>query len=457
MHMSSTDVLTGIKRELIELYDHNAASINSNVGETVNSCRKKALEDFDLYGIPDKKNEAYRYTDIQPFFKGDYVSEFSNESFFKVNLRDIFRCDVPELDTHVILLLNGFYYNGNGSSSLPENISVCSFAEASLKYPDIFSKYYSLNTGSSEDGLVALNTLFAQDGIFIHIPENVVLEKPLQIININYSFKNLRIFRRNLIVADRNTQARIIVCDHTLCRKSYLTNSLTEIYAGENSFIDYYKIQNENNLSTQISNTFISQGKSSNVTSNTISLHGGLIRNNFFVSMNGEGAENNLYGLFLCDQKQHVAYFTDVRHEKPHCRSNQLFKGVLDDQATGSFNGKINVSKDAQKTVAYQRNNNILLSDDARIHTKPHLEIYADDVKCSHGATIGQLDNEALFYIKTRGISEDEAKYLLMYAFANEIISEIKIPYLKERIIDLVDKRLRGELSRCNDCNIRCG
>jgi Fe-S cluster assembly protein SufD len=340
---------------------------------------------------------------------------------------------------------------------LPEDISACGFAEASIKYPEIFSKYYSASAGSSEDGLVALNTLFAQDGVFIHIPKNTVLGKPLQIINISYSFKNLRIFRRNLIVADENSQARIIICDHTLCKRSYLTNSLTELYVNENSFIDYSKIQNENNLSTQISNTFINQKQNSNVTTNTISLHGGLIRNNVFVSMNGEGSENNLYGLYLCDQQQHVANFTNVRHEKPHCKSNQLFKGILDDKATASFNGKIYVSPDAQKTEAFQRNNNILLSDDAKIYTKPHLEIYADDVKCSHGATVGQLDNEALFYIKTRGISEKEAKYLLMYAFANEIISKISVPYLKERIIDLVDKRLRGELSRCNDCNISCG
>jgi Fe-S cluster assembly protein SufD len=455
--MSNSDILTAIKKELIELYNQNAASINSNTGARVNSFRGKALSDFDMFGIPDKKNEAYRYTNIEPFFKGDYVSEFANDSFFKVNLRDIFRCDVPELDTYVILLLNGFYYNENGSQMLPEDISVCGFAEASIKYPEIFSKYYSASAGSSEDGLVALNTLFAQDGVFIHIPKNTVLGKPLQIINISYSFKNLRIFRRNLIVADENSQARIIICDHTLCKRSYLTNSLTELYVNENSFIDYSKIQNENNLSTQISNTFINQKQNSNVTTNTISLHGGLIRNNVFVSMNGEGSENNLYGLYLCDQQQHVANFTNVRHEKPYCKSNQLFKGILDDKATASFNGKIYVSPDAQKTEAFQRNNNILLSDDAKIYTKPHLEIYADDVKCSHGATVGQLDNEALFYIKTRGISEKEAKYLLMYAFANEIISKISVPYLKERIIDLVDKRLRGELSRCNDCNISCG
>lgn len=455
--MSNVDILTNIKKELIELYNYNSEQISSNVGIQVNSFRDKALSDFDMAGIPDRKNEAYRYTDIEPFFKGDYVSEFSHDTFFKINLREIFRCDVPELDTYVVLLLNGFYYQGNGLQILPENITVCSFAEASIRYPEIFEKYYSRNAGTSTDGLVSLNTLFAQDGIFVYIPKNTVLEKPLQIINICYSLRNLRIFRRNLIVAEENTKASIIVCDHTLSNRSYLTNSLTEIYVNDNSFIDYSKIQNENNLSTQISNTFVNQQRSSNLTTNTITLHGGLVRNNFFVNLDGEGSENNTYGLFLCDQQQHVANYTYIRHEKPYCKSNQLFKGILDDKATGAFNGKIYVNNAAQKTEAYQRNNNILLSSDARIYTKPHLEIYADDVKCSHGATVGQLDNEALFYIRSRGISYKEAKFLLMYAFANEIISKINVGYLKERIIDLVDKRLRGELSRCNECKVKCG
>jgi len=216
-------------------------------------------------------------------------------------------------------------------------------------------------------------------------------------------------------------------------------------------------MQNENSLSSQITHAFIHQEESSKVTSNTISLHGGLIRNNFFVRLNGTGCESNLYGLFLGDDNQHIANFTLIHHAMPQCTSNQLFKGILDDNATGSFNGKIYVSRDAQKTLAYQKNNNILLSPAARMNTKPHLEIYADDVKCSHGATVGRLDTEAMFYLRSRGIGEKEARQLLMYAFADEIISKISVSILRERIIGLVDKRLRGELARCNNCDVRCG
>jgi Fe-S cluster assembly protein SufD len=254
-----------------------------------------------------------------------------------------------------------------------------------------------------------------------------------------------------------SAQAAFVICDHTVSNHSFLTNSLTEIYAGDNSSINYDWLQNENGQSTHINNLFIHQEQNSRFASSIVSLHGGLIRNNFNVVLAGENASTDLNGLFLCDDKQHVANHLLLDHASPHCTSNQLFKGILDDDATGSFNGKILVRKDAQKTQAYQKNNNILLSATARMNTKPHLEIYADDVKCSHGATVGQLDNEALFYIRSRGISEPEARHLLMYAFANDIVGKISLPLLKERIIDLVDKRLRGELSRCNECMVNCG
>jgi Fe-S cluster assembly protein SufD len=304
---------------------------------------------------------------------------------------------------------------------------------------------------------VALNTLFAQDGVFVYIPRKTVLDKPLQIINLSHSFNNLRITRRNLIIADDHASAGIVVCDHTLCNRSYLANSLTEVFVGENTALAYDRLQNENSLSTQINHLFVHQLGGSRFSSNSISLHGGLIRNNFYVGQHGEHCETNLNGLFLCDDNQHVANYVLVDHASPHGVSNQLFKGILDGNATGAFNGKIMVRKDAQKIQAYQKNNNLLLSSAARMNTKPHLEIYADDVKCSHGATVGQLDSEAMFYLRSRGIGEKEARHLLMYAFANEIVSRISIPVLKERIIDLVDKRLRGELSLCSDCNIHCG
>jgi Fe-S cluster assembly protein SufD len=454
--MNESTSPTDLKRDLISLFRQNTGIIETRSGHILNLYREQAFHDFDRLGIPTIKNENYRYTPLEKYFQGNYEVEM-NANPFKIDIGSIFKCDVPELDTHVVLVMNGFYAADNHPGKLPEGFVICGLNEASVKFPDLFHKHYSHYADTSTDGLVALNTLFAQDGVFVYIPKNTVIEKPLQIINLSHSFKNLRITRRNLIVAEENAAANIVVCDHTLCHQSFLANSLTEIFVGKNAYISYDRLQNENSLSTQINNLFIHQLESSRFTGNCISLHGGLIRNNFYALLNGPNSETNLNGLFLCDDNQHVANYVLMDHASPRCVSNQLFKGILDDEATGAFNGKILVRKDAQKTQAYQKNNNMLLSSSARMNTKPHLEIYADDVKCSHGATVGQLNNEALFYLRSRGINEAEAKHLLMYAFANEIVSLISVPVLKDRIIELVDKRLRGELSKCNDCDIHCG
>jgi len=445
-----------IKQDLITLFQQNTSVLESGSGKILNNYREQAFRDFDKLGIPTSKNEAYKYTPLDKYMQGNYDMEL-NANPFKIDLQDIFKCDIPELDTQVVLVLNGFFYSVNQTEQLPEGVVVCGLNEASVRFPDLFHKHYSHYADTSADGIVALNTLFAQDGVFVYVPANKTVEKPIQIINLSHSYKNLRITRRNLIVAGENSRVNLVVCDHTLCQQSYLANSLTEIYAGRNAVIDYNRLQNENHLSIQINNLFVHQEENSRFTSNNISLHGGLIRNNVYATLNGPHSETNLYGLFLSDDKQHVANYILVDHASPNCTSNQLFKGILDDDATGSFNGKILVRKDSQKTQAYQKNNNILLSTAARMNTKPHLEIYADDVKCSHGATVGQLDMEAMFYLRSRGIGEKESRHLLMYAFANEIVSKISIPVLKDRIIELVDKRLRGELSRCSNCDIRCG
>ncbi|NJK87252.1 MAG: Fe-S cluster assembly protein SufD [Bacteroidales bacterium] len=448
--------MEGIKESLVRLYEENEPLINTNVGSALKQAREKALADFDRLGIPTRKNEAYKYTNIEPVLEVEHSAEFTADAF-KIKLEEVFKCEVPELDTHVVLVLNGFYYHDNKLSGLPQGVIVTSLAQASVIYPEIFNRHYGKYANTSEDSLAALNTFFAQDGVFIYVPKNVKIDRPIQIINLCYTFKNLRITRRNLVIAEDGSDLQVIVCDHTLCNKSYLTNSLIEMYAGENAKIDFTRLQNENNLSSQITNSFIQQETNSRVKSTILSLHGGFIRNNVYVNLNGEGADNNTLGLFIGDSKQHTSNFTLINHLKPHCTSNQLYKGILNDEATGAFNGKIYVGNDAQKTMAYQKNNNILLSSTAKMNSKPQLEIYADDVKCSHGATVGQLDNDALFYLRSRGIPEKEARHLLMYAFANEVISQLDSQHLKERIIALLDKRLRGELAKCEGCEISCG
>lgn len=454
--MSLDTVKIDTKEKFIELYEENQDLLKSDSPEYVNKIREKAFGNFQKLGFPNKSNEQYKYTDLNKEFENGYKTYISPKNIrFQVN--DIFRCDVPELNTKVILLLNGWYYDReNLIHELPGGALIGSFQKAAELYPELVKRHFAQYADTEKDGMVALNTAFVKDGVFLYVPKGVVIEKPIQIINILMDEKEGLTQHRNLYILEENSQASVVVCDHTLSTPNFLTNSVSEFYIGQNAHFDFSRMQNEHNGSKQVSHLYFQQERNSYVNANTISLHGGLIRNNVNVLLNGEGCENNTYGLYLTDKGQHIDNYVHMDHAYPNCTSNQLFKGVLDDFATGAFNGKVLVRKDAQKTQAFQANNNILLTDDADINTKPQLEIYADDVKCSHGATVGQLDEDALFYLRARGINKKEAKLLLMYAFANDVIKAIQVPALKERIQDLVDKRLRGELSRCNSCQMHC-
>jgi Fe-S cluster assembly protein SufD len=369
-----------------------------------------------------------------------------------------FRCDVTDLDAHGIVLLNGFYPTINERlRRLPGNIWIGSLNEAAIKFSEKVELHYNKYINGNTDGMVHLNTAMASDGVFIHVPEGVALGKPVQIVNLVESDQDIFNQHRNLIVVDKNAEITLIICDHTLSPRRFLTNSVTEVFVGENSRFDIIRVQNEHNNAAKITHTFIHQERNSSASSNNITLHGGLVRNSTHHFLAGEGAESHSFGLYLADKFQHVDNYVNVDHSVPRCTSNQLFKGVLDEMATGAFNGCINVWKDAQQTMAYQRNNSILLTDDARMDTKPQLEIFADDVKCSHGATVGQLDENALFYLQSRGISKHEARLMLMFGFAHEVIQNIKVEALRERMDNLVMQRLRGELSRCASCMVKCG
>jgi Fe-S cluster assembly protein SufD len=439
------------------LYKENIGKITENSSPYINSFREDAIAKFNELGIPTKKNESYRYTNLDTFFNHDFRSYFMpDESDFA--RAEEFRCDVTELDAHGIVLLNGFYPTIKEKlRHLPGGIWIGSLNEAAKKFSDKIEKHYGKYVNGNSDGLVYLNTAMASDGVFIYVPEGVVLKKPIQIVNLVQSDEDVFNQHRNLIIVEKNADVTLIICDHTLSPNKFLTNAVTEIYVGENSHFDIIRVQNEHNNAAKITHTFIYQDRNSNASSNNITLHGGLVRNSTHHFLAGEGAECHSYGLYLADKFQHIDNFVNVDHSVPNCTSNQLFKGVLDDMATGAFNGRIYVHKDAQGTVAYQKNNSILLTDDAKMDTKPQLEIYADDVKCSHGATVGQLDEDALFYLQSRGINKREARLMLMFGFAHEVIQNIKVEALSERMDNLVMQRLKGELSRCATCLVKCG
>ncbi len=455
MNTISKDI--SLKDEFLHLYRDNEDLIFNNSAPLLNACREVAAEKFGQLGFPARGSEDYRYANIEGLFRNRYEKHFDKQKI-SFNVGEIFHCDVPDLNTNLLLLVNGRYYNNDLLlKKLPGGIIAGSLAQAAREMPEIVEKHYGRYAGNSEDGLVALNTAFARDGIFIYVPEGVKVKKPVQIVNIMISDADLMAQHRNLFIAGHDAEASIVICDHSLSAHRFLTNSVNEIFAGEGANISFARVQNEHNGSSQITHTFGHQESGSHLSSTTVSLHGGFIRNNVYVRLSGEYADNHTMGLYLSDKGQYIDNFVLIDHASPKCTSNQLFKGVLDDYASGSFNGRILVRRDAQKTNAYQANNNILLTDDARMYSRPQLEIYADDVKCSHGSTMGQLDENALFYLRSRGIDQREARLLLMSAFTHEVIQNIKVEALRDRIDDLVNKRLRGELSRCNNCAMQCG
>lgn len=446
-----------ITERFSNLYLDNIVKIEEGSTSFINSFRQPAIKEFDRLGVPTRKNEAYKYTNLDIFFKHDYKSYFMPEEtdFLKA---EEFRCDVVDLDTHGIVLINGFFPTINGKiRDLPGGIRIGSLNEAARKYGDLIEKHYGKYAKSESDGLVHLNTAMASDGVFIHVPAGTVLKKPIQVVNLVDSKEDTFNQHRNLVIVEENAEVTLIICDHTLSPQKFLTNAVTEIHVGENAHFDIIRVQNEHNNACKITHTFIYQEKNSYASSNNITLHGGLVRNSTYHYLGGEGAETNSYGLFLADKWQHIDNFVNVDHAVPNCTSNQLFKGVLDEMSTGAFNGRIYVAQDSQGTLAYQKNNNILLTDDAKMDSKPQLEIYADDVKCSHGATVGQLDDEALFYMQSRGIDKKEARLMLMFGFAHEVIQNIRVDALRNRIDNLIMQRLRGELSRCASCMVKCG
>lgn len=403
--------------------------------------------------FPVRKNERYKYTDVANIFSVEPkpATEPVHTNF--IDLDEIFRCDIPQLDTHLLVLINGFFHSFIPKGSVPDGVEVMSLAQAIKKNPSLVDVYLS-HRKAPTDSLEALNTLLATDGYFIHLEKNVTLDKPIQIVNVLLETSKNLIQTQSLVVLQEGASANLVLCDHSLTPGVFVSNSSLTVHAHEHSVFNLIQIQNEHDEASHINHTYIKQHADSVAKHICLSLHGGIIRNNLQVDLVGERADNHSLGLFFTDRKQLVDTYTYINHAVPNCTSNQMYKGVLDEGSVGSFTGRIFVNQIAQKTMAYQRNNNLLLSSTARMNSRPQLEIYADDVKCSHGATVGQLNAESLFYLRARGIGEVEARFLLMYAFAFEVLNGITIAPLRERIGEMVDRRLRGELVRCHNCSL---
>lgn len=443
------------EKQYTDLYRQCREMIMAHSSAPLNAVRDAAFEDFGRLGFPDRKSERYRYTDIQALFGPDYGLNL-NRLEIPVDPYKAFRCDVPNLSTSLYFVLNdGFYGKARPKGHvLPDGVIVDSLSKVAAERPDFIEKYYSRLAKTEDDGITALNTMLAQDGLLVYVPKGVVVDKAVQVINILRSDVDLMVNRRVLIIVEESAEIKLLFCDHAADDHNFLATQVIEAYVGENAGLDLYCLEETHAKNVRVSNVFIEQQRSSRVNHNVITLHNGITRNRTDLVFRGEGAECGLYGCVIADKRQHVDNNTLIDHSAPHCTSSQLYKYVLDDAATGAFAGRVLVRHGAQKTASEMRNQNLCATKEARMYTQPMLEIYADDVKCAHGSTVGQLNDAALFYMRQRGISLKEARLLLEFAFVNEVIDMMSLEPLRDRLHYLVEKRFRGELSKCEGCKL---
>jgi len=436
------------EQQYIDLYKQARGMIHEHSSDVMNSVRDEAFERFMSSGFPTRKVERYKYTDIQQLFAPDYGLNL-NRLTIPVDPYNAFRCDVPNLSTSLYFVVNDvFYQDEKPKGHLPAGVIIGSLKDFAT------SDYYNQLAGKANDATTDLNTMLAQDGLYVYVPKNVKVDRAIQVINILRSDVDLMVNRRVLIVLEEGAELKMLFCDHAADDKNFLATQVIEAYVGANASLDLYCLEETHHKNVRVSNVYIDQQRDSRVNHNVITLHNGVTRNKLDLTFSGEGAECQCYGCVIADKHQHVDNNTLITHKVPHCTSNELYKYVLDDKAVGAFAGRVLVEHGAQKTTSQMTNQNLTASKEARMYTQPMLEIYADDVKCAHGSTVGQLNDAALFYMRQRGISLEEAKVLLQNAFINEVIDKMQLEPLRDRLHYLVEKRFRGELNKCKGCQL---
>ena len=442
------------EKQYIDLYRQASGMICGHSSDVMNAVRDRAFDDFQRLGFPSKKVERYKYTDMAALFEPDYGLNL-NRLDIPVNPYDVFHCDVPNLSTSLYFVVNdAFYYKMLPKTQLPEGVIVGSLSAVAAERPELVAKYYAKIARTEKDAATALNTMLAQDGLLVYVPKNVKVDRTVQVINILRSDVDLMVNRRVLIIVEEGAEIKLLFCDHAADDRRFLSTQVIEAFVGDNAALDLYCLEETHAKNVRVSNLYIEQQTNSRVNHNIITLHNGVTRNRTDLALVGEGAECRLNGCVIADKQQHVDNNTLIDHKVPHCTSNQLYKYVLDGEATGAFAGRVLVRHGAQKTSSEMRNQNICATNKARMYTQPMLEIYADDVKCAHGSTVGQLNDAALFYMRQRGISLKEAKLLLEFAFVNEVVDSIQLEPLRDRLHHLVEKRFRGELNKCEGCRL---
>lgn len=442
-------------QQYIDLYDECREVLEQQSPALLNMVRRTAREQLATARLPRKGSEDYEATDLEAVFAHDYGVNV-NRLPFEADPGETFHCDVPNLSTCLYYSSNDAFHSSATAERNIGQVVVEPFSMAAVDYPELMADYYG-KIAKMSDPTVALNSLLVQDGLLIYVPDGVVAERPIQLVNIFNAALDMMVQRRLLIVVGKNAAIKLLACDHTQSPDySYLNNQVVEIVAMQGATLDYYDMEESTPKTNRVSSIYVEQHEGSNVLIDGITLTNGFTRNNYHVEVNGEHAETHLLGMTIASGEQHVDSHTFISHNAPRCHSNEMFKYVLNDNAVGAFAGKILVQPGCPRVEAYQGNRNLCGAPTAKMYTKPQLEIYTDDVMCSHGSAVGQLDEEALFYMRTRGIGIDEARRLLMQAFVADVIDGVRLDALKDRLHYLVEKRFAGTLSNCAGCLAAC-
>jgi Fe-S cluster assembly protein SufD len=439
-------------KEFIDFFRRERARIDADCADLLNDYRAAAFATFERTGFPSFGSESYQQTNIGALLADDFGFYLTPSARTVGDPRRMFPCTLSDLQTWKYYLVNGWLYEDELDRELPAGVFAGSLNRFADLYPALFSNHFDRQAGTSGDGLATFNTAFVQDGYVLYVPENTSVERIFQLTTVSGGERPSLTNRRILVALEAGARAELLICDHTAGEETATAaTQVVEIYAGEGASLDFYTMEESNRKAVRLTSHFVRQEAGSTVNIHSITLNNGLSRNNYRMDL-GRRTEACLNGVAIVDGKQQVDNFTQINHLEPDGRSSELFKYVLDDEATGAFGGKIVVSPQAQRTNAYQTNRNLSGSDRCRMYSKPQLEIYADDVKCSHGMTIGRLDESALFYMRSRGIPEAEAALLLKFAFIDEVLQGIRLETLRERLRRLIDKRFRGELIKCQGC-----
>jgi Fe-S cluster assembly protein SufD len=438
--MNSITEHTSLKEQLLAQFEALESRQIDGASTALHRIRKEAIRQFDRLGFPTIRHEEWKYSNVGPIIKHTYDFQ-APASLSGSELNALL---IPDLDANLVVFVNGIYQPSLTKLISPETeLRIFNLLEAQEREPARFAAHFAQSANLESDAFTALNTAFAHHGAFIAVPAGKVVEKPVVLLYLTDArAANVVAQPRNLIVAEKSSQVKVLELFRSLGDNPQFTNALTEVSVDSGAYVEYYKVQDQGDQASHIGTTQVTQQGNSHFYSTTVTVNGGFTRNNLNIVLDGEYCEANLFGLYLPDGKQHVDNHTAVDHSKPRSYSNELYKGIMNDRSTGVFNGKIFVRPDAQKTNAFQSNRNIILSNDASMNTKPQLEIFADDVKCSHGTTTGQMDEDALFYLRARGIGEEHAKALLMVAFAGDVLNQIKIPALREYLENLIAEKL---------------